>query len=162
MNNKMCLLWGLAMGLCSVMAHAEIIGNAGAKQLQNEAVALLAQADISSQSSQQFLQRNHFDTDGVQWQYNGQVMHGPYYIPDGDEEGEAVPYVFAYNQNRSIVGIGGWLPAPLLKRLQAEPNVRCQKFTKEYALWSCAHSSATAQTQKTFMRDLKYLADNSN
>ena len=154
----------LTLGMCVVsgMASAQTIGNAGAAQLQRDAVSLLAQGQISTQDSQQFLKRNRFDVEDVQWQKNGQVIHGPYYIPDGDEEGENVPYAFAVNQGRSIVGIGGWLPAPLLTRLQKTPNVRCQKIDVQNGLWLCAHASATAQTKQVFVKELRYLAQHSN
>lgn len=154
----------LILGVCmaSGAASAATIGNAGAAQLQRDAVSLLAQGQISTQDSQQFLKRNRFDVEDVQWQKNGQVIHGPYYIPDGDEEGENVPYAFAVNQGRSIVGIGGWLPAPLLTRLQKTPNVRCQKIDVQNGLWLCAHASATAQTKQVFVKELRYLAQHSN
>ena len=114
------------------------------------------------QDSQQFLKRNRFDVEDVQWQKNGQVIHGPYYLPDGDEEGENVPYAFAVNQGRSIVGLGGWLPAPLLTRLQKTPNVRCQKIDVQNGLWLCAHASATAQTKQVLVKELRYWAQHSN
>ena len=93
---------------------------------------------------------------------NGQVIHGPYDIPDGDEEGENVPYAFAVNQSYSIVGIGGWLPAPLLTRLQKTLNVRCQKINVPNSFWLCVHASATAQTKQGFVKELRYLAQHSN
>ena len=80
----------------------------------------------------------------MQWHKNGQAIHGPYYLPDGDEEGENVSDAFAVNQGRSIVGLGGWLPVALLTRLQKTPNVRCQKINVQNSLWLCAHASAAA------------------
>ena len=161
---KKMVFKALALGACLVssVASAQTIGNAGAAQLQRDAANLLAQSQISVQDSQQFLKRNRFDVEDVEWQKNGQVIHGPYYTPDGDEEGENVPYVFALNQGRSIVGIGGWLPAKLLKSLQAIPNVGCQRIDAKSGLWLCAHASATTQTKQVFVKELRYLAQHSN
>ena len=103
-----------------------------------------------------------FDVEDVQWHKNGQAIHGPYYLPDGDEEGENVSDAFAMNQGRSIVGLGGWLPVALLTRLQKIPNVRCQKIDVQNGLWLCAHASATAQTKQVFVKELRYLAQHSN
>lgn len=59
----------LTLGMCVVsgMASAQTIGNAGAAQLQRDAVSLLAQSQVSVQDSQQFLKRNRFDVEDVQW-----------------------------------------------------------------------------------------------
>lgn len=160
MKLKMAIALALFMGILSSAAVADTIGNAGATQLQREAVSLLSAGEISTAASQQFLQRNHFDTEDVQWQRVGQVIHGPYYIPDGEEEGEGVPYVFAFNQGRSIVGLGGWLPANVLARLKATPTVRCQKMKPQHDMWMCAHQSATSKTQQTFMQEMQRLARN--
>lgn len=153
---------GLGLVMVATMASADVVNNAGAKQLQQEAVTLLQTSQITEQNSQAFLKRNRFDIADMAWGRNGQVIHGPYYVPNGEEEGENVPYVFAYNQGKNVVGIGGWLPAPLLTRLQALPTVKCQRIPKEQAMWVCAHRSATTQTTATFGRDLAYLAAHSN
>ncbi len=154
---------GLGLSLFAVSASADVIGNAAAKQLQQDTLELFTSASsISPQASQKYLKRNHFETESVNWNKNGQVIHGPFYIPDGQEEGEAIPYLFAFNQGKSIVGVGGWIPETLLAKLKSNPTVKCKKISKSTNIWLCAHSSASAVTQQTFTKEILYLAENSN
>ena len=122
----------------------------------------MSKAQSVRKATSNFIKRNRFDVEDVQWQKNGQVTHGPYDIPDGDEEGENVPYALAVNQGRSIAGIGGWLPTPLLKRLQK--NLECalsknQCAKRFVAVCAClCHGS----NQTGFVKELRYLAQHSN
>ncbi|AUZ05883.2 hypothetical protein [Vitreoscilla stercoraria] len=149
----------LGMG---AMASAEIINNAGMKRLEQDAVTLLSQANITPERSMAFLKNNRFDLDDVNWKQPAQVIHGPYHMIDGDEEADNTPYLFAYNQGENIVGVGGFLQPALLKKLQALPQVTCQNTQSYPELWACAHSSAPVENTKQFLRDLQWLMENSN
>lgn len=149
----------LSMG---AMASAEIVNNAGVKRLEQDAVALLSQTTITPERSMAFLKNNRFDLDDVVWQKTAQVIHGPYHMIDGDEEADNTPYLFAYNQGKNIVGVGGFLQPELLKKLRASPQVTCKNVRQSPELWACAHSSAQAENTQKFLRDLQWLMENSN
>lgn len=156
------MVMGVVLCGMGAMASAEIVNNAGVKRLEQDAVALLSQASITPERSMAFVTNNHFDLDDVQWQKTAQVIHGPYHMIDGDEEADNTPYLFAYNQGKNIVGVGGFLKPALLKKLQALPQVTCQNTRQNPQLWACAHPSASNDNTKKFLRDLQWLMENSN
>ena len=154
----------LGLGLVSLMAVAsgETINNAGTKRLQQEALALLSQTTVSEQASANFLKRNRFDLEDVNWKQPAQVIHGPYHMVDGDEEADNVPYVFAFNQGKTVAGVAGWLKPAFVKQLQALPTLKCSTAPKDRQLWVCAHTNTPASITQKFVRDLSEMMENAN
>ena len=156
-------LLGLVLMGCCTLVSAQTINNAGVKRLEQSALALFANMQAPSESaSRQFLISNRFDIDDVQWQKAGQVIHGPYHIRDGEEEGDNVPYAFVYNQGKNVVGIGGWLNRNWVNQLNALPNVKCKNLPKDPQLWVCAHQAAPVAATNAFIKQLTWLSENAN
>lgn len=154
--------------LLAFQVQANLANDEGIQKLENELIELLKTKNLSDKKSQEFLKRNAFSLDDVEWKKNGNVIHGPFHLASGQEELiGAIPYVFAFNQGQKIVGVGGHLKPELVRKLKRLPTVTCNQTKLKNAqieyYSTCYHqSSVKPQTVQQFKKAFTYLIYHSN
>ena len=159
---------GLSSLVLSVQLHANITNNQGIEKLEKQLIQLLEAKNVSEKNSQDFLKQNGFNLDEIDWKKNGNVIHGPFYLQDGHEEVEvAIPYVFAFNQGKKVVGVGGHLSDELVRKLKRISTVACYETKLKNAqipsYHTCYHqASIKPKTVQQFKKAFTYLVYHSN
>lgn len=151
-----------------MQVQANVTDDQGIKKLENDLIELFKAKSLSDKKSQDFLKKNAFELESVEWKKNGNVIHGPFHLPNGQEEVEvAIPYVFAFNQGQKIVGVGGHLSPELVRKLKRLPTVTCNETKLKNAqiefYSTCYHqASVKPKTVQQFKKSFTYLVYHSN
>lgn len=145
----------LSSALFMSAAHAD----ADIKNLQAKTFNFFQAAMITDVKSQEFL-KNSFSVDNDTFRKNGSVIYSTY----SPEEYYGMPFAFAFNEGKKIVGIGGALTdesEAFFKKIATSPNMQCKtKETRFNDIRICSHKTAKPETIRKFTTDLSYLMEN--